>query len=260
MILCLDVGNSHIFGGIFEQEELRLQFRYPSNQVSTSDQIGVFLKSVFRENKLVLSEIQHIAICSVVPSLNYSLRAACLKYLDTEPFILQSGVKTGLKIIAKNTREVGADRIANAIAASDTFTKKNIIIVDFGTATTFCAVSADRDYLGGPIMPGIRISMEALHSRAALLSPVSILSPKQCLGQTTTSNVQSGLYYGQLGAVREIVEKIIQEAFQGATAIIIGTGGFAHLFGSEKIFTAIIPDLVLRGLRLALLRNVPEAT
>jgi len=255
MILCLDVGNSHIFGGAFDQDNLRLRFRYPSNKVSTSDQIGIFLKSVFRENNLTSSTVKHIAICSVVPSLDYSLRAACLKYLNIEPFILKSGVKTGLKILAKNTHEVGADRIANAIAASNQFTNKNIIIVDFGTATTFCAVSAERDYLGGPIMPGIRISMEALHNLAALLSPVNILKPKQCLGQTTVSNIQSGLYYGQLGAVREILEKLTQEAFHGEPPVLVGTGGFSHLFESEKIFTAIIPDLVLQGLRLALLNN-----
>jgi len=255
MILCLDVGNSHIFGGVFDQEKLRLQFRYPSTQVTTSDQMGVFLKSVFRENNLSLSKVKHIAICSVVPSLNYSLRSACLKYLNTEPFILQSGVKTGLKIVAKNTHEVGADRIASAIAASNQFPKKNIIVVDFGTATTFCAVSAERDYLGGPIMPGIRISMEALHNRAALLSPVNILKPKQCLGQTTVKNIQSGLYYGQLGAVREILEKLTQEAFQGEAPVLVGTGGFSHLFESEKIFTSIIPELVLQGLRLGLLKN-----
>jgi len=255
MILCLDVGNSHIFGGVFDQDKLLLRFRYPSNQVSTSDQIGIFLKSVFRENSLSPSKVNHIAICSVVPSLDYSLRSACLKYLNTEPFILRAGAKTGLKIIAKNTHEVGTDRIANAIAASNKFTQKNIIIVDFGTATTFCAVSAEHNYLGGPIMPGIRISMEALHRHAALLSPVNILKPKQCLGQTTVHNIQSGLYYGQLGAVREILEKLTREAFHGKDPVLVGTGGFSHLFESEKIFTEIIPDLVLHGLRLALLKN-----
>ncbi len=194
MILCLDVGNSHIFGGVFDSETLRLRFRYPSTQGSTSDQIGVFLKSVFRENNVSLSEVQHIAICSVVPSLNYSLRSACIKYLDLEPFILEVGVKTGLNIVAKNPREVGADRIANAIAAIHQFQSENIIVIDFGTATTFCAISADRDYLGGPIMPGIRISMQALHHHAAMLSPVNIVIPKQCLGQRTVSNIQSGLF------------------------------------------------------------------
>ena len=260
MILCLDVGNSHIFGGAFDGDELRLRFRYPSNQVSTSDQMGVFLKGVFRENTLLSSEVKHIAICSVVPSLDYSLRSACLKYFNVEPFLLEAGVKTGLKIIAKNTREVGTDRIANAIAAVHQFANKNIIVVDFGTATTFCAVSAEHDYLGGPIMPGMRISMEALHRHAAMLSPVNILAPQQCLGQTTVNNIQSGLYYGQLGAVREIVKRLAQEAFFGAAPVLIGTGGFAHLFESEKIFTTIIPNLVLQGLRLALLKNTSSVS
>ena len=260
MILCLDIGNSHIFGGVFDEDQLQLRFRYPSKQVSTSDQIGVFLKSVFRENNLSPKKVELVAICSVVPSLNYSLRSACLKYFNAEPFVLQAGVKTGLNITAKNPREVGADRIANAIAATHQFPNKNIIVVDFGTATTFCAVLAGRDYLGGPIMPGLRISMESLHSQAAMLSPVNILAPQKCLGQTTANNIQSGLYFGQLGAVREIVEKLTQEAFQGVAPILVGTGGFAHLFESEKIFSAIIPDLVLHGLRLALIKNTTSIT
>ena len=255
MIVCLDVGNSHIFGGVFDGDKLRLRFRYPSKQASTSDQLGVFLKGVFHENNLLPSEVEHIAICSVVPSLNYSLRSACLKYFKQEPFILQAGVKTGLNILTKNPREIGADRIANAIAAVNQFPDKNIIVVDFGTATTFCAVRAGVDYLGGPIMPGIRISMESLHSQAAMLSPVNILAPQQCLGQTTSNNIQSGLYYGQLGAVREIFSRLRAEVFQGDKPVLVGTGGFAHLFESENIFSATVPDLVLHGLRLALVKN-----
>jgi len=255
MLLCLDVGNSHIFGGIFEEETLRLSFRYPSNQVSTSDQIGVFLKSVFRENNLDSSQVSEIAICSVVPHLNYSLRAACVKYFSKEPFVLEVGVKTGLRVAAKNPCEIGADRIANSIGAINSFPNKNIITVDFGTATTVCAITAGRDYLGGPILPGIRISMESLTTHAAMLSPVNIVAMSKCLGQTTMNNIQSGLYYGQLGAVKEIVSRLQVEAFQGETSVIVGTGGFAQLFENEQLFTAVIPDLVLHGLRIALIKN-----
>lgn len=263
MLLCLDVGNSHIFGGIFEDDQLRLSFRYPSNQVSTSDQIGVFLKSIFRENGLKASKVADIAICSVVPHLVYSLRSACLKYFSCEPFVLQAGVRTGLRVMGKNPHAIGADRIANSIGATHLFPNKNIIVVDFGTATTFCAINARRDYLGGPILPGLRISMESLTHHAAMLSPVSIVAAPDCLGQTTEHNIQSGLYFGQLGAVKEIVGRLSQEGFQGVSPILVGTGGFAHLFETEKLFTAIIPDLVLHGLRIALKRNretVPVST
>lgn len=255
MLLCLDVGNSHIFGGIFEGEVLRLSFRYPSNQVSTSDQIGIFLKGVFRENGFDSAEVADIAICSVVPHLNYSLRAACVKYFNKEPFVLKAGVRTGLRVMSKNPHEIGADRIANSIGAINSFPNKNIIAVDFGTATTFCVITSDKDYLGGPILPGLRISMESLTRNAAMLSPVNIVSMSECLGQTTTSNVQSGLYYGQLGAVKEIIGRLRKEVFQGKAPVVVGTGGFAQLFEGEGLFTAIIPDLVLHGLRLALAKN-----
>ena len=259
MLLCLDIGNSHIFGGIFEKGELRLSFRYPSSQVNTSDQIGVFLKSVFRENGLNASKVMAIAICSVVPHLDYSLRAACIKYFKTEPFVLQAGVRTGLRVLAKNPHEIGADRIANSLGATYLFPNKNIIVVDFGTATTFCAISARRDYFGGPILPGLRISMKALTTHAAMLSPVNIVVASNCLGQTTASNIQSGLYFGQLGAVKEIVARLQKEVFQGTAPILVATGGFAHLFEQEALFTAMISDLVLHGLRIALTKNTELA-
>src|SRR3989338_10384727 len=161
MILCLDVGNSHIFGGVFEKSSLKLQFRHDSNQQSTSDQLGVFLRAVLREHHLDPDHVKQIAISSVVPALDYSLRAACLKYFNIEPFLLKAGVKTGLNIKYRNPQEVGADRIANAIAATQSFPQRNIIIIDFGTATTFCAINASKAYLGGVIMPGVRLSVEA---------------------------------------------------------------------------------------------------
>jgi len=258
MLLCLDIGNSHIFGGIFKKDTVCFSFRYPSSQVNTSDQIGVFLKGVFRENNLDASTVTDIAICSVVPHLDYSLRAACVKYFKKEPFVLQTGVRTGLRVMGKNPASIGADRIANSIGAAHLFPDKNIIVVDFGTATTFCAINARRDYLGGPILPGLRISMESLTHHAAMLSPVSIIAAPECLGQTTEENIQSGLYFGQLGAVKEIVQRLQEDAFQGIAPILVGTGGFAYLFEREKLFTTVIPDLVLRGLRIALMKNTNE--
>src|SRR3990167_1095408 len=154
MQLCLDVGNSHILGGIFLEEKLLLTFRHDTKQASSSDQIGLFIKLVLRENKLNPEEIKKIAFCSVVPALDYTLRAACIKYFNITPFALQPGTKTGLKIKYHNPLEVGADRIANAMAAIRQFPDKPLFIVDFGTATTCCAITAQREYWGGAILPG----------------------------------------------------------------------------------------------------------
>jgi type III pantothenate kinase len=251
MMLCLDVGNSHIYGGVFNQKELSFSFRYPSKGVGTSDQFGIFLKNVLRENEIDSNAIRDVAICSVVPSLDYSIRAACIKYFDVNPFLLQAGVKTGLQIKSKNPLEVGSDRIANAIAATNQFPDRNLIVVDLGTATTFCAITSKKEYLGGVIMPGVRISMEALHTNAAKLFPVTIVKPENIVGRTTVQNIQSGLYYGHLGALREIKHAVMRESFTDQDPLVIGTGGFAQLFEQEKIFTAIIPELVLHGLRIA---------
>ncbi|MDX2165150.1 MAG: type III pantothenate kinase [Gammaproteobacteria bacterium] len=251
MILCLDVGNSHIYGGVFDNDTLILQFRYPTTAVSTSDQLGIFFRQVLQENNINISNITEISVGSVVPSIDYSVRAAAIKYFNKDPFFLKAGVKTGLKISYKNPLEVGADRIACAIAATNQFPQKNLVIVDFGTATTFDVVRSDNNYLGGVIMPGIKISMSALNENTAKLPPVNILKPDTIIGQTTIANIQAGLYFGHLGAVNKIIDKISEEAFDHKKPLIIGTGGFSSLFESENIFTAIIPELVLHGLRLA---------
>lgn len=255
MILCLDVGNSQIFGGVYIKDRLQLGFRYATTHGSSSDQIGIFLKTVLRENNLNSNDIKKIAICSVVPNLDYSLVSACKKYFDLEPFVLQAGVKTGLKIKYRNPLEVGADRIANAIAAAHYYPKQNVVVIDFGTATTFCVISAEKEYLGGVIMAGMRIAMDALQANAAKLFPVEILKPDRVLGRSTRESIQAGLYYSQVGTVQEIIQRISQEEFDGQRPIRIGTGGFAHLFAEENIFNAIIPDLVTQGLRLALELN-----
>lgn len=255
MILCLDIGNSHIYGGVFEQDKLLLQFRYPSDLQCTSDQLGVFFKGILRENQLDPAQIKQIAVCSVVPSLDYSLRSSLIKYFSIDPFFLKAGVKTGLKITYKNTHEVGADRIADAIAAMQQFPGKDLVVIDLGTATTFDVITRDRVYVGGVIIPGIHIAMKALNENTAKLPPVNILKPESVIGQTTVSNIQSGLYYGHLGAMREILRMITIEQFQGEEPIVIGTGGFAYLFETDKVFNVIVQDLVLQGLRLSLQKN-----
>jgi type III pantothenate kinase len=255
MILCLDVGNSQIYGGVFDDGRLRLRFRRNSRTGASSDEIGVFLRSVLRENDIDPKNVKQIALCTVVPEVLHSLKNACLKYFNLTPFTLQAGVKTGLKVRYKNPVEVGADRIANAIAGTHLYPGQDLLIVDFGTATTFCAVTADKDYLGGVIIAGLKISMEALESRTSRLPAVEIVRPQECLAKTTVDSIQSGLYYGTLGQVKEITARITQEAFAGRKPKLIGTGGFASLFANAGIFDEENPDLVLTGLYLALKMN-----
>lgn len=252
MKLCLDVGNSHIYAGVFEEDKMILSFRYDTQQSSTSDQLGLFLKLVLKENEIDHHRIKKIAICSVVPAIDYSLRAACIKYFKMEPFFLQAGVKTGLKIKYHNPHEVGADRISNAIAAVKQFPEKNLVIFDFGTATTCCVITANKEYCGGAILPGMRLSMEALGGRAAKLFPVEIVKPNVVVGRSTRESIQAGIYYSQLGAVREIISQVKQHHFPNEPFTVLATGGFATLFNDEKIFSAIIPELVLFGLINAL--------
>ncbi len=255
MILCLDVGNTQIYGGIFTDHELKLRFRRTSRAGASSDEIGIFLRSVLRENDFDPRAVKQIAICTVVPEVLHSLKNACMKYFQINPFVLQAGVKTGLKVRYKNPLEVGSDRIANAIAGTHLYPHQNLLIIDFGTATTYCAVSADRDYLGGAITAGLKISMEALESRTSRLPAVEILQPEACLTKTTVESIQSGLYWGTIGQVKEISARISIEAFAGTPPKVIGTGGFASLFKGAQIFDEENPDLVLHGLHIALQLN-----
>jgi type III pantothenate kinase len=255
MILCIDVGNSHIYGGVFSGDDIRLRFRHTS-KVSTSDELGIFLKSVLRENDCDPRQIKQIGICSVVPQVDYSLRSACLKYFSLEPFLLQAGVKTGLNIKYRNPLEVGADRIANSIAAAHCFPNQNIIIIDFGTATTFCVLNAQKAYLGGAILPGVRLSADALSKNTAKLPPVEIIKTEQVVGRSTIESIQSGIYYGVLGGCRELIQRINKEVFPEKNALVLATGGFASLFDKQGIYDHLMPDLVLQGIRLAALMNL----
>lgn len=254
MLICLDIGNTYIFGGIFKDTQLAYQFRYPSKGGCTSDELGIFLKSYLREMNIKKSDIKDVAICSVVPSLDYSVRSALIKYFSIEPFILQVGSKTGLKIKYKNPSEVGADRIANAIGASALFVNQNLIVADLGTATTFEAITAQNEFLGGAILPGLQMQTRALSEFTANLPSVRI--QKACaLGKSTMSNIQAGVYHAHLGAIKQIVSAYTHDLFQGERPIVIGTGGFSQLFEEENIFDSIAPDLVLQGLRIAYQKN-----
>ena len=255
MKLCLDVGNSHIYGGVYEADRILLTFRKASKQGASSDEYGLFFRSVLRENGIDPNQVSGIALCSVVPEAVYAISAACQKYFDIAPFILQAGVKTGLKIEYRNPLEVGADRIANAVAGTEMFPDKNLIIVDLGTATTLCVVGKDRSYRGGVILPGLKMSMQALESGTSKLGSVEIRRKEVCLGRTTAASIQSGLYFGHLGALREIMHRIQLEEFKGQRPRVIATGGFATLFGGTGLFDQIVQDLVLRGLLTVLELN-----
>jgi type III pantothenate kinase len=258
MKLCLDVGNSHIYGGVFESDRALLTFRKSSKMGASSDEFGLFFRSVLSENGIDPNEIKQVALCSVVPEMIYALSAACQKYFHVRPFILQAGVKTGLKIQYRNPLEVGTDRIANAIAGVGLFPDENLIIVDLGTATTLCAISKDRSYMGGVILPGLRMSMQALESGTSKLGSVEIRRKEVCLGRTTSDSIQSGLFFGHLGALQEIIHRIKLEEFGGKRPKVIATGGFATLFGGTGQFDQVVPDLVLHGLLAALKLNAVE--
>jgi type III pantothenate kinase len=255
MILTLDVGNSQIYGGVFDKNSLKLKFRRTSKSSASSDEIGVFLRSVLRENGIEHKQIERIAICSVVPDVVHSLRNACKKYFSLNPFVLQAGVKTGLKINYRNPLELGSDRIANSMAAVDMFPKQNIIIVDLGTATTFCAIDKDKNYLGGLILAGLRLSMEALERETARLPSVEIVVPESTLGRSTVENIQAGLFFGHVGAIKEITYNLSQECFAKEEFVVIGTGGFSSLLDRFDLFDVIEPDLILKGILLSYKMN-----
>lgn len=251
MLLCLDIGNSQLHGGVFDGEVLRCQFRMTTLPLRSSDEFGVFFLAVLRENGVEARGIRRVAICSVVPAALYPLRSACLKYFQAEPFVLQAGVKTGLKIRYRNPLEVGADRIAGAIAATQRQPGTNVIVVDCGTATTLDVVNGGGEYLGGAILPGIGISVESLAGRTAKLPSVEITRPAAALGRSTVESIQAGIYHGHVGAIRHLLEELAREVFAGERPRVVGTGGFARLLLAENLFDEIVPELVLLGLKRA---------
>ncbi len=255
MLLCLDIGNTQIHGGVFDGDALRLQFRKSPQPLGSSDELGIFFVSVLRENGVDPRSVDRVALCSVVPAALHSLRGASRKYFRSEPFVLQAGVKTGLKVRYRNPLEVGADRIAGAIAAARRQPGRNLIVVDCGTATTFDVVTAGGDYLGGVILPGVGVSAETLASRTAKLPRVEIARPESVLGRSTVESIQSGLYHGHSGAIRHLVAELTREVFGGQRPHVVGTGGFARMFEEERLFDEVVPELVLEGLRQAEMLN-----
>ena len=256
MILTIDVGNSATNYGLFQNEKLIFQFRQTTNINSSSDEIGVFMRSVLRENGYDWKQIEKIGCCSVVPSVNYSLSSACSKYLEKEPLFIQAGIKTGLKLKYSNPKEIGADLIAAAMGAMELYPDKNVIIVDMGTATTLELITKNKEFLSGCILPGLKISVDALSSKTANLTPVEILKPAHLCGNTTTEAIQSGLYYGTAGSIKELCYLYKKNIFHGEETIVLGTGGFAKIFSDYNLFDEIVPGLVLQGVKCAINLNL----
>lgn len=260
MYLLLDVGNSQIFGGLMnEKGEILFRFRKASKTGASSDEIGLFLRAVIRENGFDYKQIKQIALCSVVPEIVHSIGSACVKYFDIHAFQLNNEVNTGLQNKYNNPKEVGADRIANAIAGAKLYPNQNLIIIDLGTATTFCAITKTKDYLGGAILSGLRLNVESLVSKTSKLPSFEVIARQNVMGNSTIESLQSGLYFGHLGAMREIIGRMADECFNGQKPLIIGTGGFSSLFKDAKIFDEIEPDLVFTGLFEAIKLNQPIA-
>ena len=249
MLLCLDVGNTQIHGGVYQGEDLKFQFRKNTSTGLSSDELGIFFRSVLRENGYDNKLISSVAICSVVPHMEYSLKNACMRYFTEDVLLIKAGIKTGLRIKYLNPAEVGSDRVVNAVAARKLYPEQNILVVDFGTATTIDAISSEGDYLGGAILGGAKLMVSALESKTARLPSVEIVKPEKACGVTTAQSIQSGLYWSALGGVRELNKQISSEQFGGDKPLVIGTGGVGKLFEESDLFDHYIPDLVLYGLK-----------
>ena len=248
MLLVIDVGNTNIVLGVFDGDSLRASFRMTTDKERSRDEIGVMMRSFFEYEKINIDDIDGVIIASVVPQVMYSLENSIRKYLNKEPIVV--GVTKDLKIniLYENPREVGSDRLVNAIAAKKLYGAP-IIIIDFGTATTFCAVNKAGDYMGGAILPGIKISLEALFQKAAKLPKVEILKPEKVIGTNTVSSIQSGTYFGYIGAVDNIALKMMKE-MDSDDVKVIATGGLASLISSDSItISEINRNLTLFGLK-----------
>lgn len=249
MILVLDVGNSNIGIGVYEGKILHAHWSMSTDREKSPDELGLFLVSLFRHKNIDIEKIDDVIMSSVVPSFMYSLESTIKEFFKVDPIIVGPGVKTGINIKTENPREVGADRIVNAVAAYEIYGGP-IIIVDFSTAITFCSVSSKGEYIGSVICPGINISAEALFNKAAKLPRIDLIKPKEVIGKNTILSMQSGIIYGYVGMVDYIVRRIKKEMKEEKIQVI-ATGRLANLIASEsETINHINEFLTLEGLRI----------
>ena len=253
MLLAVDVGNTNVTIALFDGDRLAADWRVTSHRERTADELAVELRQLFSLRDLDLNVVTGVVISSVVPNLNSALLEASRRYLKHEPVMVGPGVKTSVRVRAENPKEVGADRIANALAA---YTKYGgpVVVIDFGTAVTYDAINADGDYLGGAIAPGVEISLDALVSQTAMLRRVEPVAPDSVIGRNTVASIQSGLVWGFVAQVEGMVARMVSEL--GGSAHVIATGGQASLVANlTHVIEAIDPLLTLEGLRLIYLQN-----
>lgn len=263
MLLVLDVGNTNTVLGVYSTDahgvaaagDLLAHWRVTSTRSQTVDEYGVLFRNLFAMRGIDPGGIRGIVISSVVPPMDSTLREVCERYFNVKPLFIEPGVKTGMPVHYDNPAEVGADRIVNSVAAFEKYGGP-CVVVDFGTATTFDAVSAKGEYLGGVIAPGIGISAEALFLRTARLPRVDIRKTSNVIGTNTVNSVQSGLYYGYLGLVDGILERLLEEL---GAAKVVATGGLASLIGTGSKYIKTVDDLLtLDGLRIIWDRNAQQ--
>jgi len=260
MLLVIDVGNSNVVAGVYDGDELIINWRFTTDRTKTADEFGILLRSMFEYSGVPMNEVRGIIIASVVPPVQVPLVHMCERYFGLKPMVVGQGLKIGLQLRYENPREIGADRIVNAVAAYHLFKARNtpMIIVDFGTATTFCALLPDGQYLGGAISPGIGISSEALFSRTSKLPRIELQIPKKVINTNTVSAMQAGIMYGYVGLMDGIIMRMRKEL--GGKALVIATGGFARTMAeASSLIDEVEPYLTLEGLRIIYEKNRKNA-
>lgn len=249
MILTLDVGNTNMTGGVFDGDEIKATFRITTKMPRTSDEYGLLLRDVVKQNDIEPSEIKDAIICSVVPNLMHSLQGALIKYFHIVPIVVEAGIKTGIRIATTNPKQVGADRIADAVAAYELYGGP-VLVIDFGTATTYDLVDETGAFVGAITAPGIRISAKALWEDAAKLPEIEIKKPENILGKDTITSMQSGLVFGQIGQTEYIIRKVKEE--MGLNEMkVVATGGLGRIIASETDAIDVYdPNLTLKGIHM----------
>ena len=254
MLLVFDVGNTNMVLGIYKDNELIKDWRINTDKEKTSDEYGILISSLFKYEDIEMSEIKDVIISSVVPNVMHSVGNYCIKYCNKQPLIVGPGIKTGLNIKYDNPKQVGADRIVNAVAGIEKYGYP-LILVDFGTATTFCAISERGEYLGGTIAPGIKISSEALFQRASKLPRVELLKPGTTICKSTVTAMQSGIIYGYVGLVDKIIS-MMKDELNCEGIRVVATGGLANLIASETdSIDNVDKFLTLEGLKAIYEKN-----